>query len=131
MSNYIAYDDKIAGGSTPGTASNISYDNTDSGLTSTNTQDAIDELSSNILVIEQNLTSAISLEAGEERDISINFTKTFSARPGVTVTIFCAYGYPSYLAGTLKYVNDTGFTYCIKNSSESTVSVRLMWIAAL
>ena len=47
MANYIAYDDKIAaGGNFSGTAATVEYDNSTSGLTATNTQSAIDELSS-------------------------------------------------------------------------------------
>lgn len=71
------------------TASNISYDNTSSGLTSTNVQDAIDEVSGKIDVVTEEL-NAVLPELG-----SITFSASWSGTDpymqtvtvtGVTVT---------------------------------------------
>lgn len=82
--------------------------------------------------IQHNLTSKIEISAGQEKDIEIEFWEEFPARPEVVVTLFCPYGYPSQLSGTLKYVGTAGFTYCVKNSSaDNLTNVRLSWIAIM
>ncbi len=70
-----------AGGGGPGSADRVSYDGTTSGLSATNVQDAIDELSSDIGEVSQEL-SDISPELG-----SITFSASWSGNDPYTQTV--------------------------------------------
>ncbi len=77
--NIKILDDALASASTP-PAEDVSYDNTDSGLTATNTQEAIDETINKfngLYVIEskQETFSSYTVSANAYNDYNINVSK--------------------------------------------------------
>ena len=100
-------------------SSEISYDNTDSGLTSTNVQDAIDEVDASIDIVETALNNldAKHMYKGEAASISVQNTK-------VTVAEFSFTGAKGkYLIfGSLNATWDyTSFQFFINITLDNTV----------
>jgi len=74
-------DDQIA---TKDSADEISFDNTDSGLTATNVQDAIDELDGTIDTNGTTLTNHLNASAGKHNASQINFSNVASGLAATT-----------------------------------------------
>lgn len=78
IKSYV--DDQVA---TKDAANEISFDNTDSGLTATNVQDAIDEIDSTVDTNGTTLTNHLNASAGKHNASQINFSNVAS---GLTAT---------------------------------------------
>ena len=122
--NIKILDDALASASTP-EASDVSYDNTDSGLTATDVQAAIDELNNTVYKKSNKVRSQLLASTSFTYDSSAKYwysNETYTALYG-TRDLISMHVIPSYAAASVTaYINSSG-RICVAGVVTSTMAV--------